>query len=120
MSPQIIIDNFIRLPDNLELGNFQLPKAKHIDEYIELQQNPKLKRLLGPVSCLPDLMGESLADKLRNIQGRSDFLMLFNDAADFFYASRHGIRKHLSAKCCECGYESIRSFRVAPSIFFGA
>lgn len=118
LTPGLVRNHFIQLPDNLDVSKFQVVQARHIDEYITLSSDPKLKRLVGPIACLPDMYGDSLSDKLRHIQSRPDFLSIFNEAAEFFYQSKHGIRKYLSAPCSECGYENVRAFRFAPSIFF--
>lgn len=118
LTPELVVKQFIQLPDNLDTSKFQVTQARHIDEYVTLYADHKLRRLIGPISCLPDTYGDSLADKLRLMQDRPDFLTAFNEAADFFYQSKHGIRKYLSAPCSSCGYENVRAFRVSPSIFF--
>lgn len=105
----------VQIPGLIEDARFDFPRVKILDEFAQMQSNPRMRNIASVAAWLK--AGDTLQDKIDILMSQPD-LELF-DAADIIKNKyEHGVSRKVHKPCERCLHMHEFNVHIGPQSFF--
>lgn len=106
----------VKLPEDFHLEDtFDVPRAKHYAEYVNLYSNAQYRKLIPAVVWLKE--GDTLKDKLEIVRSQPN-LDLFDELSKLNSMHSHGLKRFLTVNCSLCNAPHKTALQISQYSFF--